>query len=96
MEFTYDYGDSLEKVTKLQKARILRGFTQVELAEQTGINLRSLQYYEQGCKDIEHVRLDKLLKLCLVLKCDLKDIVEDSNCRTLVNEYNKMEKEAII
>lgn len=80
-------------MTKLQNMRLERGLTQSELATHTRINLRSLQYYEQGKKDIAHIRLDKLLRLCLILKCQLSDIVDDSQCRILAKEYDK-QKEA--
>ena len=76
-------------MTGLQNMRIQRGMTQVELANKSNINLRSLQYYEQGRKDIEHIRLDKLLRLCLVLDCKLSQIVEDPKCQTLTKEYEK-------
>lgn len=76
-------------MTGLQNIRIQRGMTQAELADRSRINLRSLQYYEQGRKDIEHIRLDKLLRLCLVLNCKLSQIVEDSQCQILAKEYEK-------
>ena len=76
-------------MTGLQSMRIKRGMTQLELANKSNINLRSLQYYEQGRKDIEHIRLDKLLRLCLVLNCKLSQIVEDSQCQDLAKEYEK-------
>lgn len=78
-------------MTGLQKVRIENNLTQADLALQAKMNLRSLQYYEQGRKDLAHVRLDKLLRLCIVLKCKIGDIIEDPQCKIL---YNKYEKEA--
>ena len=79
-------------MTGLQTMRLDRVLTQAELAEQSQINLRSLQYYDQGKKNIEHVRLDKLLRLCLVLNCSLADIVDDPECRSLAKEYDKRKR----
>lgn len=81
-------------MTRLQNMRLERVLTQVELSDQSQINLRSLQYYEQGKKDIAHVRLDKLLRLCLVLGCELSDIIDDPQCQILIKEYEKR-KEAV-
>jgi DNA-binding Xre family transcriptional regulator len=57
--------------------RLNRSLTQAELARKTGLNLRTLQYYEQGSKPIESARLDKLLKLCIVLDCEISDIIDN-------------------
>lgn len=81
-------------MTGLQTMRLKRVLTQAELAEQTHINLRSLQYYEQGRKNIEHIRIDKLLRLCMVLKCSLSDIVDDPECQILAKEYDKQKETA--
>lgn len=79
-------------MTGLQKVRIENNLTQADLALQAKMNLRSLQYYEQGRKDLAHVRLDKLLRLCIVLKCKIGDIIEDPQCKILYNEYEKEAK----
>lgn len=39
-------------MTNLKRLREMRGFTQKELAERSGISLRTLQDYEQGRKPI--------------------------------------------
>jgi DNA-binding Xre family transcriptional regulator len=76
-------------MTGLQKVRIEKNMTQADLATQACMNLRSLQYYEQGRKDLAHVRLDKLLRLCIVLNCKLSEIIEDPSCKILYAEYEK-------
>lgn len=76
-------------MTKLQEIRIDRGLTQADLASQARMNIRSLQYYEQGRKDLAHVRIDKLLRLCIILKCKIGNIIEDPQCEILYNEYEK-------
>ena len=75
--------------TKLQQMRLNRNLTQAELAQKTGLNLRTLQYYEQGNKPIESARLDKLLKLCIVLKCKINDIIDNPRSDHLYTEYEK-------
>jgi DNA-binding Xre family transcriptional regulator len=75
--------------TKLQQMRLSRNLTQAELAQKTGLNLRTLQYYEQGNKPIESARLDKLLKLCIVLKCKISDIIDNPRSDYLYTEYEK-------
>lgn len=76
-------------MTGLQKVRIDNNLTQADLAAQTKMNIRSLQYYEQGRKDLAHVRIDKLLRLCIALKCKISDIIDDPQCKILYNEYEK-------
>lgn len=75
--------------TKLQQMRLSRNLTQVELAQKTGLNLRTLQYYEQGNKPIESARLDKLLKLCIVLKCEINDIIDNPKSDDLYIKYKE-------
>lgn len=41
-----------KKETKLKQVRREKELTQKELAEATGISLRTLQHYEQGSKDL--------------------------------------------
>lgn len=75
--------------TKLQQMRLSKNLTQSELAQKTGLNLRTLQYYEQGNKPIESARLDKLLKLCIALKCEINDIIDNPESDYLYEEYKK-------
>lgn len=66
-------------MNKLKEMRLQRGFTQSKLAEQTGINVRLIQHYEQGTKNFDHARLDTIMKLCKALDCKISDILEDEN-----------------
>lgn len=76
-------------MTKLKQLRLNKNLTQAELARETKLNLRTLQYYEQGSKPIESARLDKLMKLCLVLQCKISDIIDDPASIQLCNKYEK-------
>lgn len=74
---------------KLKERRMAAGLSQSQLAEKTGINVRVIQHYEQGTKNFDHARIDKILSVCLVLKCDLKDILETDEYIKLYEDYKK-------
>ena len=63
-------------MTNLKTIREERGLSQGKLAEESGVNVRMIQHYEQGVKDINKARGITVLKLANALECDLKDIVE--------------------
>lgn len=62
---------------KLKEMRQSRGLSQSQLAEKTGINIRTLQHYEQGSKNFDHARIDTILRVCIALGCKLEDIIEN-------------------
>lgn len=62
---------------KLKEMRQSRGLSQSQLAEKTGINVRTIQHYEQGSKIFDHARIDTILKVCVALGCQLEDIIEN-------------------
>lgn len=62
---------------KLKEKRQAAGLSQSQLAEKTGLNVRTIQHYEQGSKDFDHARIDTILKVCLVLNCTLQDVIEN-------------------
>lgn len=62
---------------KLKEMRQSRGLSQSQLAEKTGINVRTIQHYEQGSKIFDHARIDTILKVCITLNCRLEDIIEN-------------------
>ena len=74
-------------MTKLQDARLKRGMTQKQLAEQAGINFRMLQNYEQGVKLIDNARLETILKICLVLNCKMGEVIEQDSLLRLLGDY---------
>ena len=63
--------------TKLKAIRIKSGFTQREVAEESGVDIRIYQGYEQGLRSIDGAKLVTLLKICSALNCPLEDILED-------------------
>lgn len=50
--------------------------TQKELAEQTGIPLRTIQQYEQRQKNINKAASENLIALAEVLMCEPKELCE--------------------
>lgn len=53
------------------------GLTRKELAERSGISLRSLQDYEQGHKNAASMKGESLLKLSVALGCTVEEILSD-------------------
>lgn len=74
-------------ITKLKQARLAAGLTQSQLASKTGINIRTLQYYEQGRKKIECARLESILKICIVLNVEINEIIDDQKLLDLYEQY---------
>ena len=71
---------------KLKEMRQTKGLSQSQFAEKTGINLRTVQHYEQGSKNFDHARIDTILKTCIVLNCKLEDILENPEYVELVKK----------
>lgn len=61
----------------LKELRTKRGLSQSQLAERSGVNLRTLQQYEQGTRNINGASLSTLVDLSKVLECKVKDILTD-------------------
>lgn len=63
-------------MSKLKRIREEKNITQIKLAEESGVNLRILQYYEQGYKDINKAQAITLYKLAQALECKVEDLLE--------------------
>ena len=74
-------------MTNLKRLRLKSGLTQSQLAQITGLNLRTLQYYEQGINKIDQARLTTLLKIAIALTCKIKDLLEEQESITLCKKY---------
>ncbi len=62
--------------TKLQKARKNIGMSQYELSQVSGVNIRSIQLYEQRVNDIDKAQAHTLYKLAVVLGVQIEDLLE--------------------
>lgn len=71
---------------KLKEMRQSRGLSQSQLAEKTGINVRTIQHYEQGSKNFDHARIDTILKCCIALNCKLEDLIENEDYVELIDK----------
>lgn len=66
----------MEYKSRLKFIREKRDMTQAELATRSGVNLRSIQNYEQGFKDINGAKVTTVLALADALECDVYEIVQ--------------------
>lgn len=64
------------KDTNLKRIRTSYGCTQAELAERSGVSLRSIQMYEQRNKDINKASVDALYRISEVLGCSIESLIE--------------------
>lgn len=78
-------------MTKLKEIRQAKGLSQSKLAEKTGLNVRTLQHYEQenSPKIFDHARLDTILKCAIALNCKIEEIIENPEYVKLLQEYEK-------
>lgn len=69
----------VKKMNKLKFIRNKKGMTRKELSEKSGINIRTIEGYEQGNRDIEMGYIDTLLSLSISLECKISDLLENKN-----------------
>ena len=63
-------------ISKLQQQRKKCGYSQRELAETSGVNLRTLQQYELKTKDIGKASVQTVIALAAVLSCQVEELLE--------------------
>lgn len=63
-------------MTNLKRIREAQGLTQAGLAERSGVNLRMIQNYEQGFKDINKACAITVFKLAKALHCWTEELLE--------------------
>lgn len=78
-------------MVKLKEMRQAKGLSQSQLAEKSGLNVRTLQHYEQenSPKIFDHARLDTILKCAIALGCKIEDIIDNSEYLDLIQKYNE-------
>lgn len=62
-------------MNNLKKIRKAAGITQAELAQKSGVNVRMVQYYENGFKDLSKAAFETGLKIAEALGCDPRDLL---------------------
>lgn len=63
-------------MTRLQARRKQCGYSQSRLAKEAGVNLRTLQQYELGTKDINKASALSVFALSRALYCKVEDLLE--------------------
>lgn len=62
--------------SNLKEMRTRRGMTQAQLADAAGVNIRLVQDYEQGHKDINRAAAVTVYQIAQALRCAVEDIIE--------------------
>lgn len=63
-------------MSKLKELRTGAELSQAKLAEASGVNVRMIQYYEQGVKDINKAEAMTVYRLAQALNCYMEDLLE--------------------
>ena len=64
-----------DTVNRLQAYRRALGLSQSQLSKEAGINLRTLQQYEIGAKDISKASVSTVISLSKVLNCSVQELI---------------------
>lgn len=73
----YGKMNSIQLETRLKRIRETKGISQAKLAEESGVQLRSIQMYEQRKNDIDKAQAKTLYRLALTLGCSIEDLLEN-------------------
>ena len=63
--------------TKLQELRIKKSLSQSQLSKLSGVNLRTLQDFEQGRKPLTNAKGEMLYRLSMALDSSVEDLISD-------------------
>ena len=63
-------------MSNLKRIREENGLSQGKLATAAGIGLKSLQFYEQGLRDINKAQALTIYRLARALGCQMEDLIE--------------------
>lgn len=63
-------------MTNLKRIREIVGLSQIKLAEESGVNVRMIQHYEQGVKDLNRAQAITVYQLAQALNCKVEDLLE--------------------
>lgn len=66
--------ESYYRQSAIARFRAYANLTQAMLAEKSGINVRIIQSYEQGIRDIRKAQFDTVLRLAKALECEPEDL----------------------
>lgn len=63
-------------MTNLKRMRQEYHLSQSQLADRSGVNVRLIQDYEQGHKQINNAKAITVYKLARALNCTVEDLIE--------------------
>lgn len=63
-------------MSNLKRIRESNNLSQSALAELSGVNVRTLQDYEQGQRDINKAQAINLYKIANSLKCSIEELLD--------------------
>lgn len=63
-------------MSNLKRIREDQNISQGKLSEISGVNIRMIQHYEQGVKDINKAQGITLHKIAQALKCNIEELLE--------------------
>ena len=61
---------------KMKELREKAGMSQSQLSRESGINVRMIQHYEQGVKDLNKAQGITLYHLARALGCQMEDLLD--------------------
>ena len=70
----------------LKDERVKAGFSQHKLAAASGVNVRNIQQYEIGARNINTAGLETLCKLATTIGCTLFDLLEDEQLKEMLRQ----------
>lgn len=73
--------------SKLAKMRKKKGYSQSELAQASGVPVKTIQWFELYPDKIDGTKLNTLCSLSLALDCTIEDIIEGAE---LTEKYKKV------
>ncbi len=64
-------------MSNLKRIRTEAGLSQSQLAEASDVNVRMIQHYEQGVKDINAAAALTVYRIARALDCTVEDLLEN-------------------
>lgn len=71
----------IDRGTNLRIKRVEKGWSQSELANISGVNIKTLRLYEQREEPLNSAKLKTLCALCIALGCRIEDILESEELK---------------
>ena len=65
----------------LNDLRNKAGMSQSGLAKVSGVNIRTIQAYENGSRNLDGASIKTLVDLAIALECDIADLITDKDLK---------------